>query len=105
MTDNSDGLVIDLGTMARLSHVTIDLDVGALAPDPAICEAARLVGCDPMEWICQGGEDHTLLATTSSAIPSGFRFLGRVHKPGPEPVTLGGNAPPVADGWDSFRET
>lgn len=104
MTDNSDGLVVDLSTMARASHVTIDLDKDAIAPDPAVREAARLLGRDPMEWICQGGEDHALLATTGADIPSGFRFLGRVHKQGAEPLTIDGQSPTFTLGWDPFGE-
>ncbi|MBY0789850.1 thiamine-phosphate kinase [Corynebacterium pseudokroppenstedtii] len=102
MTDNSDGLVVDLSTIARASHVTIDLDKDAIAPDPAVREAARLLGRDPMEWICQGGEDHALLATTGADIPSGFRFLGRVHKQGAEPLTIDGQPPTFTLGWDPF---
>ena len=91
--------------MARASHVTIDLDKDAIAPEPAGRDAAGLPGRDAMEWICQGGEDPALLATTGADIPSGFRFLGHVHKQGAEPLTIDGHPPTFTLGWDPFGES
>ncbi|AIG64232.1 thiamine monophosphate kinase [Corynebacterium atypicum] len=99
-TDNSDGLIVDVSTIARRSGVAIDLDPEAIAPSPALMRAGELTGIDPWAWVLGGGEDHTILATTSAAIPSGFRKIGEVHKG--EGVTVGGSAPKVTTGWASF---
>ncbi|MFV8380977.1 thiamine-phosphate kinase [Corynebacterium hindlerae] len=102
MTDNSDGLVADLGTIAGRSRVTIDLDPVAIAPDELQTQAGELLGVDPWTWILGGGEDHTLLATTARAVPSGFRPIGRVLKASSHGVLLGGETPAVTSGWVSF---
>ncbi|RNE48325.1 thiamine-phosphate kinase [Corynebacterium alimapuense] len=100
MTDNSDGLVVDLSTIARRSAVGIDLFAAAIAPDPLLCGAAELLGADPWEWILAGGEDHTLLATTFGDPPSGFRAIGQVIRG--QSVTIDGQAPRYGHGWVSF---
>ncbi|MEJ5998751.1 thiamine-phosphate kinase [Corynebacterium sp. H130] len=102
MTDNSDGLVADLGTIAERSKVTIDLESDAIAPDELQLKAAELLGADPWAWILGGGEDHTLLATTAQAVPSGFRRIGRVVKAGNFGVLVDGAEPSTTAGWVSF---
>ncbi|MCZ9309134.1 thiamine-phosphate kinase [Corynebacterium uberis] len=105
-TDNSDGLLADVGHLARESGVDIDLDAAALAPDDLLTAAADLLSCDPWDWILGGGEDHTILATTAAAIPSGFRKLGTVGRPRtagtPGAVTISGQDPQPHTGWVSF---
>ncbi|MCF4007026.1 thiamine-phosphate kinase [Corynebacterium uropygiale] len=101
MTDNSDGLTADLGLMAQRSHVRIDLDPEAIRPSALMEEAAALLDADPWEWVLCGGEDHTLIATTATDVPSGFRTIGSVHK-GPEDITIGGQSPAHRGGWVSF---
>lgn len=104
MTDNSDGLTVDLATIAARSGVSIDLSTAALAPAPELLRAGELLGVDPWEWILTGGEDHTLIATTANDVPSGFRQIGRVgkqHPTGPA-VTLDAAVPPYHGGWLSF---
>lgn len=99
-TDNSDGLVVDLGTLARRSGVAIDVDSASLAPTPQLQRAGELTGTDPWRWILGGGEDHTILATTPGAVPSGFRKIGEVRRG--EGVSVDSAAPTVRTGWESF---
>ncbi|HIW91611.1 MAG TPA: thiamine-phosphate kinase [Candidatus Corynebacterium avicola] len=125
MTDNSDGLLKDLTTLARRSNVSIDLDGAALTPDAQLYYAAEVLGADPWKWILTGGEDHTLLATTDQEPPAGYRFLGMVgegHNEDPSDangekspdadattrigatptVTVDGQIPAYTGGWDSM---
>lgn len=103
MTDNSDGLIVDLSQMARKSGVRIDIDSAEIAPDDLLSRAGDLLGRDPWEWILTGGEDHTLLSTTFGEPPSGFRRIGRVTRSRPDdPVTLDRKTPAYASGWRSF---
>jgi thiamine-monophosphate kinase len=82
MCDVSDGLVADLGHIARASGVRIDLD----AAD---------------ERFLAGGEDHALVATmpADATLPEGVRVIGRVSA-GTAEVTVAGGAAP--GGWDHF---
>ena len=100
MTDNSDGLYVDLSTLAKHSGVGIDLTREALAPDSLLEEAGEFLGVDPWRWILTGGEDHTLLATTRTQKTSGFRKIGTVTE-GTE-VTVNGATPHYNTGWASF---
>ncbi|WP_257162458.1 thiamine-phosphate kinase [Corynebacterium cystitidis] len=100
MTDNSDGLVHDLGIIARRSGVGIDLSPVAIAPDALLKEAGELLGVDPWQWVLSGGEDHTLLGTTNGKAPSGFRSIGQVTKG--QGVTVDNRPPTYGKGWQSF---
>jgi thiamine-monophosphate kinase len=82
MCDVSDGLVADLGHVARASGVHIDLD-------PAD------------EQFLTGGEDHALVATmpADAQLPDGVRVIGRVTA-GDAVVTVAGE--PAPGGWDHF---
>lgn len=100
MTDNSDGLIVDLTTIARRSGVGIDLHSADIMPSPVVWEAAELLDADPWEWVLTGGEDHTLLATTAGDPPSGFHVIGRVTRG--ESVTIDGQSPKYGHGWVSF---
>lgn len=100
MTDNSDGLIPDLTTIAARSGVSIDLFADAIKPDPLLVQAGALLGRDPLEWVHAGGEDHTLLATTAKPAPSGFRVIGEVVRG--ESVTVDGRPSPYTKGWASF---
>lgn len=104
MTDNSDGLLSDLGSIAAHSGVRLDLDSSALTPDPLLVHAAELLDRDPWQWVLEGGEDHTLLGTLHGEAPVGFRPIGTVGKPsgaGPS-VTVDKQAPSYGAGWESF---
>lgn len=101
MTDNSDGLVKDLGAIARHSGVGIDLSSVALSPDALLHEAGEYLGIDPWQWVLAGGEDHTLIGTCDGSAPVGFRSIGTVsRKPG---VRVDNEAPAFDGGWESFQ--
>lgn len=111
MLDVSDGLLRDAGRIARASGVSIDLlDPARSVPeDLAVLEgAAAELGVDPLTWILTGGEDHGMLATFApgAVLPQGFRVIGTVGAgDGPQApgrVTVAGEAPVVAPGWDHF---
>lgn len=103
MTDNSDGLVVDLTTVAARSGVSVDLFAEVIAPGPELVRAGEVLGVDPWQWVLTGGEDHTLVATTANDVPSGFREIGRVGKQSGDPaVTVDGAAPHYHGGWVSF---
>lgn len=107
MTDNSDGLVADLGTMARRSGVTMDLQATALEPSPLMRLAGKVLDQDPWQWVLSGGEDHTLLGTTAHAAPTGFRQIGVVRKAQHQQhhqqhVLLDGTCVDQFEGWNSF---
>ncbi|ASK67001.1 thiamine-phosphate kinase [Brachybacterium avium] len=105
MMDLSDGLVRDGRRLAAASHVTLDLDRAALAPDvEQLTGLAAELGADPWSWVLHGGEEHAMLACFApGAVPDGFRPVGQVLAPtahGPE-VLLDG-APIEGAGFDHF---
>lgn len=105
MTDNSDGMLHDLTLLAVRSGVRLDIDSAAVAPDAVLRQAGDFLGHDPWQWVCEGGEDHTLLGTLNADAPVGFRTIGTVSRPGPgdQPgVTIDGRAPHYGGGWESF---
>ena len=105
MTDNSDGLVHDLTTIAKRSAVKINIYSEAIAPDALLQRAGDLLDHDPWDWVLAGGEDHTLLGTTMKDAPSGFRLIGDVHKSnGTDHLTIDGTPARYNTGWESFPE-
>lgn len=102
MTDVSDGLVADLGHVARASAVQIDVATAALAEDrDALAGAAAAVSGDPWAWVLGGGEDHCLVATFRGAPPAGWRRIGTVTD-GPVGVVVDGAPWRGSAGWQSF---
>lgn len=107
MIDVSDGLVRDLGRVARASGVAVDLD------DVVLAEAVQLLRGhdsglpDRQLWGCVlgGGEDHAIAAVFAQDVPlpEGFVRVGSVvpASSGRGPVTLAGEDPAVV-GWDHF---
>ena len=78
MTDVSDGLVADLGHIARASGVGIDLSTACAgrrprSPSP---RAGAAVAVDAWDWVLGGGEDHALVATFPGSPPAGWRVIG-----------------------------
>jgi thiamine-monophosphate kinase len=63
MMDCSDGLSTDLGHICRESGVGARIALDRLPLGPALHEAARALGKDPLEWATSGGEDYELLLT------------------------------------------
>lgn len=101
MIDVSDGLVRDLGRVARASGLRVELDGSALtqAADGALTIA--LGAEDARRQVLSGGEEHSLVATfPPGRVPTGWRLLG-VCAEG-EGVLVDGEEPAVA-GWDHFR--
>ena len=102
MTDVSDGLVADLGHIARASGVGIDLSSDALgAEGDPLAAAGAAVTMSPLVWVLGGGEDHSLVATFSGSPPAGWRVIGRVLD-GPARVLVDGERWHGDTGWQSF---
>jgi thiamine-monophosphate kinase len=102
MTDVSDGLVADLGHIARASGVGIDLSRDALGADhDALTSAATALVLDPWVWVLAGGEDHALVATFPGPPPAGWRVIGQVLD-GPPRVLIDGERWHGDSGWQSF---
>ncbi len=87
MCDVSDGLVADLGHVARASGVAIDLSAAALK-DVHVA----------LSDVLTGGEDHALVATLPGPVPEGCRVIGRVLEG--SGVTVDGAT--VPGGWEHF---
>ncbi|WP_256042145.1 thiamine-phosphate kinase [Corynebacterium sp. CCUG 61414] len=100
MTDNSDGLLHDLGVITRASNVGINISRAAVAPSDQLREAGEFLGVDPWDWVLNGGEDHTLLGTIDGDAPVGYRSIGTVtRKVG---VEIDGVAHTARHEWEPF---
>jgi thiamine-monophosphate kinase len=109
MIDVSDGLVLDLGRVARASGVVVTLAGKALEEAYVAGPLTDVLG-EEEAWrqVLGGGEEHALVATFppgrvpgSAARP--WRVVGTVGEaaPGAPPVTVDGVVPSVT-GWDHF---
>ena len=78
MIDTSDGLLADLGHVARASRVHIDLSSRLVPVADKLRDVASALGGDPLTWALTGGEDHALAATFPSedAVPSDWVVCG-----------------------------
>lgn len=105
MVDVSDGLLADLGHVARASSVAIDLDAAAFEVAPVLATVAQATGRDPMDFVLTGGEDHALAATfPAGTVPEGWVRVGRVAAAGPDGplVTVDGSVREGGQGHDHF---
>ncbi len=102
MLDVSDGLLQDLGHIARASKVAIDVHRGAFEVPPQMRDAAQALGVDPYHWVLGGGDDHALAATfpPDRTLPEGWHEIGRVSEG--TGVTVDGKVPKGPIGWDHF---
>ncbi|MFG1778483.1 thiamine-phosphate kinase [Micromonospora sp. NPDC049051] len=103
MIDVSDGLLADVGHVARASGVAVDVRRDAFEVPRQMRDAAQALGVDPYTWLLAGGEDHALAATFPSAValPPDWRPIGRVTEG--SGVTVDGEPYDGPGGWDHFR--
>ncbi len=106
LIDVSDGLVADVGHIARASGVAIDIDSARLVIDQPLRDAAAAFGVDPMMWLLTGGDDHAFVATfpPEAVMPDGFIAIGSVSDidaSGPQ-VTVDGQTWQGSAGFDHF---
>jgi thiamine-monophosphate kinase len=115
MIDVSDGLLADLGHVAEMSGVLIDVRAGSLDTGPLEAAAAAIRGKEPvrrtgsgaaptaLDWVLTGGEDHSLVATfpPEVGLPARWRVIGDVREG--RGVVVDGSPYQGAGGWEHFR--
>lgn len=81
MIDVSDGLLADVGHVARASDVVIDLQTEAFTIPEAVGTVADALGTDPIRFVLTGGDDYALVATFSAAteLPADWTAVGSVR--------------------------
>jgi thiamine-monophosphate kinase len=102
MIDVSDGLLADLGHVAKGSGVAVDLRRDAFEVPRQMRDAAYALGVDPYTWVLAGGEDHALVATfpQALALPPRWRVVGAVREG--SGVTVDGKPFKGPAGWQHF---
>jgi thiamine-monophosphate kinase len=114
MIDVSDGVASDAGHLGTESRVGVRLHARHLPIHPGAAVMARLAGRDALDLVLRGGEDYELLFTTAAdprpvlraAVPGlGVTRIGETtaETGGPVLVREGGQAEPLAGGFDHLR--
>jgi len=103
MIDVSDGLLADVGHLARASEVGIDIRKDSFELTPPMRDASQALGVDPYTLVLAGGDDHPIVATfpAGTALPSEWLVIGRVLDGAG--VTVDGRLYTEPPGWDHFR--
>lgn len=103
MIDVSDGLIADVGHIARASKVQIEVHRDRLDVPEQMRDAAVALGADPYAWILAGGDDHALVATFPAGVtlPPTWRVIGAVGAG--SGVTVDGEPYAGPPGFDHFR--
>ena len=103
LIDVSDGLLADLGHVARASRVSIDLDTSSFVVDEPLQAGGAALGVDPLVFVLTGGDDHPLVGTfpDSDSVPAGWTVIGSVGTTSEEPLVTVDGAP--YDGDPGYR--
>jgi thiamine-monophosphate kinase len=104
MIDISDGLLADLGHVARASGVVVDVRSGALEVPARLIDVAAALGTDPRHWLLTGGEDHALVATfpPDVPLPEGWIEIGAVRAGDASVLVDGRPYEGGPGGWEHF---
>lgn len=82
MIDVSDGLLADVGHIARSSGVAVDIHTSAFELAEPLQAVGAALGADPMRFILGGGDDHALVATfpAGTVLPATWTPIGSVSE-------------------------
>jgi len=102
MCDVSDGLVADLGHVAKASRVCVEIETKVFEITRQMSDAALALGQDPLRWVLAGGEDHALAVTFPAGVelPPEWLVIGRITRG--EGVLVDGETY-ANGGFDHFR--
>ena len=103
MIDISDGLIADLGHVARASGVLLDVRSRSFEIPARLVDVGAALGVDPLHWLLTGGEDHALAATFPGPVPDGWTTIGVVRRGEPAVLVDGRLYDGGPGGWDHFR--
>ncbi len=113
MIDVSDGLLADVGHIAKRSGVSVDVTSERVPVEDGVAEVARAFGFDALASALSGGEDYELamtvpperldaVRTAVEAFEVPLSVIGAVGEG--SGVTVDGATPQVSSaGWDHFR--